>query len=143
LTLATAESCTAGLLAGEITTVAGSTAWFRGGAVVYADDLKTDLAQVDPGTLRRHGAVSAAVARELAAGIRRRCGADLGIGVTGIAGPGGGTPEKPVGLVHWALDDGHRPVDGRWLLPGNRRLIRGRTVTLILDRVRRHLQEES
>lgn len=138
-TLATAESCTAGLLAAEVTRVPGSSAWFRGGLVVYSDDLKEALAGVDPRSLRRHGAVSAEVARELARGARDRCGADYGIGITGIAGPGGGTAEKPVGLVHLALADDRGEDHRRLLQLGDRDLIRRRSVSAALDCLRRRL----
>jgi nicotinamide-nucleotide amidase len=140
-TLATAESCTAGLLAGAVTEVAGSSRWFRGGLVVYSDDLKRELAGVDARTLQRHGAVSEQVAGQLASGARERCGADLGIGITGVAGPGGGTSEKPVGLVHLALADRYEIRHGRMLFAGNREMIRRRTVAAALDLVRRHLLE--
>jgi len=98
--VATAESCTAGLLGARLTEVPGSSAWYRGGLIVYDDRLKQSLAGVAADTLQRHGAVSECVARELAAGARRRCEADIGVGITGVAGPGGGNEEKPVGLVH-------------------------------------------
>jgi nicotinamide-nucleotide amidase len=139
LTLATAESCTAGLLAGELTEVPGSSAWFRGGVVVYANDLKTELAGVDAAVIEAHGAVSAEVARMLAEGARERCRADLGIGVTGVAGPGGGTPDKPVGRVHVALADAGETVDRRFDLIGDRRLIRKRAVIGALEMLRRRL----
>jgi len=138
-TVATAESCTAGLLAATLTEVPGSSGWFRGGVVAYADELKVALAGVSTATLRRAGAVSESVALELARGARRRCGADLAIGVTGIAGPGGGSEDKPVGLVHLALDDGRDPLAWQLNLPGDRRLIRLRAVASALDRLRRLL----
>jgi nicotinamide-nucleotide amidase len=139
-TVATAESCTAGLLAATLTDVAGSSRWFRGGLVVYSDDLKVSLAGVAPGMLAAHGAVSEEVARSLAQGARHRCGADYGIGITGIAGPGGGTEDKPVGLVHVALAEGDRPTEG-WRLQqiGGRELVRRRTVVFAMDRLRRAL----
>lgn len=140
-TLAVAESCSAGLLAAAITAVPGSSAWFRGGLVVYADDLKTTLAGVAPQTLLEHGAVSAEVALGLARGARARCGADRGIGITGIAGPGGGSAGKPVGLVYVAQDDAHGSHATRFELPGDRELVRARAVTLALDLVRRRMRE--
>jgi nicotinamide-nucleotide amidase len=103
LTLATAESCTGGLIAQRITSVAGASQSFLGGVIVYNDAVKTGFAGVPQTLLTQHGAVSEEVAKALAEGIRARTGAGLGLGVTGIAGPGGGTPEKPVGLVHLAL----------------------------------------
>jgi len=139
-TLAAAESCTGGLLAGAITAVPGASAWFRGGLVVYDDRLKTALAGVDPPTLSRHGAVSAEVAAELARGARLRVGADVGMGLTGIAGPGGGSEQKPVGRVHVAIDDGE-VVHATLSLSGDRDRIRRRAVAVALDRLRRRLLE--
>jgi nicotinamide-nucleotide amidase len=139
-TLATAESCTAGLLSATVTDVPGSSAWFRGGLVVYSDDLKVSLAGVGADILERHGAVSEAVARCLAEGARRRCGAEFGIGITGVAGPGGGTEDKPVGLVHVAIAEGDLRTE-HWKIRqiGGRELIRRRTVVFALDRLRRAL----
>jgi nicotinamide-nucleotide amidase len=142
-TVATAESCTAGMLAAAITEVPGSSSWYRGGVVVYSEDLKTKLAGVKAESIAEHGAVSERVACELAAGVRSRCGADFGIGITGVAGPGGGTTEKPVGLVHIALDDGLDVGHWRILQFGDRHLVRRRTVTAALDRLRRRLLPES
>ena len=102
-TLAVAESCTGGLLSSRITDVPGSSAYFLGGGVCYTAQLKTAIAGVDPALIREHGEVSEPVAVALARGIRERFGATYGIGVTGIAGPSGGTPEKPVGTVHIAV----------------------------------------
>lgn len=102
-TLATAESCTGGLLAHRITNVSGSSAYFLGGVVSYANASKKALLGVPRDILEKHGAVSSACAREMAQGIRRVLRADYGIAITGIAGPGGGTPEKPVGTVYIAL----------------------------------------
>lgn len=104
--LATAESCTGGLLAKRITDVPGSSAVFDMGCVTYANEAKEALLSVDHGTLERYGAVSEETAREMAEGIVRRSGSDIGVGITGIAGPDGGTPEKPVGLIYIALSDG-------------------------------------
>jgi nicotinamide-nucleotide amidase len=138
-TVAVAESCTGGLLGAALTDVPGSSAWFRGGLVCYANDLKTSLAGVPEKLLRAHGAVSGEVARALAAGARTACSADFGLGVTGVAGPDGGTADKPVGTVHIALDDGGpgRMVKLDW--PGDRELIRRRAVTVALDLLRRRL----
>ncbi len=105
LTLATAESCTGGLIAQRLTNIPGSSRSFLGGAVVYADALKTAFADVPKEMIQQHGAVSEPVAGALAEGIRKRTGADIGIGVTGIAGPGGATLNKPVGRVYLALCD--------------------------------------
>jgi PncC family amidohydrolase len=105
LTVATAESCTGGLVAHAITEIAGSSSYFRGGFVTYADDVKRDQLGVAQELLAAHGAVSAQVARAMAAGARARLGADLAVAVTGIAGPGGGSAEKPVGLTYVGVAD--------------------------------------
>ncbi len=138
-TVATAESCTGGLLGAALTDVPGSSAWFRGGLVCYADDLKTSLAGVSGDLLRAHGAVSEQVARALADGARNACSSDFGLGITGVAGPDGGSLEKPVGTVHIALADADagRAVKLDW--PGDRELIRRRAVTVALDLLRRRL----
>jgi len=137
--VATAESCTAGLLAAAITDVPGSSAWFRGGLVVYSDDLKVGLAGIPAESVASHGAVSEAVARELAKAARARCEADYGIGITGIAGPGGGTACKPAGLVHLALADPRTVWHWRTQQFGDRDLVRRRSVATALDRLRRAL----
>ncbi len=98
--LATAESCTGGLIAHRLTNVPGSSDYFAGGVVTYANDAKMALLGVRAETLAAHGAVSEAVAREMVEGVRRRLTADYGVACTGVAGPGGGSPEKPVGLVY-------------------------------------------
>lgn len=103
LSLVTAESCTGGLVAHRITDVPGSSAYFLGGFVTYANEAKEELLGVRHETILSHGAVSEETALEMARGARQRMGADLGISTTGIAGPTGGTPEKPVGLVYVAL----------------------------------------
>jgi nicotinamide-nucleotide amidase len=139
-TLALAESCTGGLLAGRLTDVAGSSDYFLGSAVTYANTAKADLVSVSAATLERFGAVSEETAREMALGARRRFGSSIGLSVTGIAGPGGGTPQKPVGTVHVALDD----ADGtrltrKLLLPGDRALIRRWSTSAVLSMLRHHL----
>jgi len=103
MTIATAESCTGGLLGHRLTNVSGSSDYYLGGVVSYSNAAKISFLGVDPGALEREGAVSEAVARQMARGVRRLLGADLGIAVTGIAGPTGATPGKPVGLVYIAL----------------------------------------
>jgi nicotinamide-nucleotide amidase len=138
-TVAAAESCTGGLLAERITRVPGSSAYFRGGVVCYSNDLKTLWADVPPELIESQGAVSSAVANALAAGIRRRTGATLGIGITGIAGPAGGSPEKPVGLVHIALADITAASERTAQLSGDRERIRWQASQMALDMIRRHL----
>ena len=138
-TLAVAESCTGGLVAERITSVAGSSRYFLGGAVVYSNALKTELAGVPAEMIERHGAVSREVAGALAEGIRYRCESTLGVGVTGVAGPGGGTAEKPVGLVYHAVasDRGTEVIQRNY--PGDRKRIRRFASTMALDMVRRKL----
>jgi len=138
-TLAVAESCTGGLLAERITSVSGSSRYFAGGAIVYSNALKTELTGVPADMIERHGAVSREVAAALAEGIRYRCEATLGIGITGVAGPTGGTAAKPVGLVFHALaGDGGTEVIERHF-PGDRKRIRRFATTLALDMVRKKL----
>jgi nicotinamide-nucleotide amidase len=138
-TLAVAESCTGGLLSERITSIAGSSRYFVGGAVVYSNNLKTELAGVPTDMIERHGAVSREVAAALAEGIRYRCESTLGVGVTGVAGPGGGSLEKPVGLVFHAVasDTGTEIVERNF--PGDRKRIRRFASTMALDMVRRKL----
>lgn len=142
-TVAVAESCTGGAIGAALTSVPGSSAWFRGGVVVYTDDVKTALAGVSAAAIVREGAVSATVASGLAEGARGRLGADYGIGVTGIAGPGGGTPEKPVGLVFVGIAAGSGTRVRELRLPGDRDLVRARTVHAALDLLRRVVIEDA
>jgi len=138
-TVAVAESCTGGLLAERITSVSGSSRYFLGGAVVYSNQLKTELAGVPADMILRHGAVSREVAAALAEGIRYRCESTLGVGITGVAGPGGGTADKPVGLVFHAVasDSGTEVVQRNF--PGDRKRIRRFASTMALDMVRKKL----
>jgi len=142
-TVAVAESCTGGLLAGRLTERPGASAYVAGGVVVYSNEAKTALAGVEPELIAAHGAVSAEVADALAAGALARFGADVGIGVTGIAGPDGGTPEKPVGRVHVSVADASGARVARRLdLPGGRADVRDRTTTVALHLLRRLLRGE-
>lgn len=138
-TLAVAESCTGGLLGERITSISGSSRYFVGGAIVYSNELKTELANVPQKFIEKHGAVSREVAAALAEGIRARCGATLGLGITGVAGPDGGTAEKPVGLVFHALasNAGTDVVERKF--PGDRQRIRWFASQQALDMVRRKL----
>jgi nicotinamide-nucleotide amidase len=138
-TLAAAESCTGGMLAERITSIPGSSRYFLGGAVVYDNALKTKLAGVPPLLIAEHGAVSSQVAIALAEGIRERCKATLGAGITGIAGPDGGTEQKPVGLVFVAVADGAKTEVVERKFPGDRDRIRHWATQLALDMVRRKL----
>jgi nicotinamide-nucleotide amidase len=135
-TVATAESCTGGLLAARLTARPGSSAWVLGGVTAYANAAKTDLLGVPPGLLADRGAVSPEVAAALAEGARDRFGADVGVGITGIAGPGGGTDGKPVGTVHLCAvgPDGRR--ERSIVLPGSRAAVRDRSVTVAMQLLR-------
>jgi nicotinamide-nucleotide amidase len=139
LTLAVAESCTGGLLAQRITSLSGSSRYFLGGAIVYANELKTQFANVPKALIQKHGAVSREVAQAMAEGIRQRCLSSYGIGITGVAGPTGGTEEKPVGLVYVALagDEGTQVVERNF--PGDRKRIRWFATQQALEMIRRAL----
>jgi nicotinamide-nucleotide amidase len=138
-TLAVAESCTGGMIAQRITSVAGASRSFLGGAVVYADKLKTDFAGVPADLIATHGAVSEEVAKAMAEGIRLSTGATLGLGVTGIAGPMGGTDKKPVGLVHIAVTDEQGTGTLERVFRGDRERVREWASQQALDLVRRRL----
>jgi competence/damage-inducible protein CinA-like protein len=142
-TVAVAESCTGGLMSARLTERGGSSAYFLGGAVVYSNEAKVSMADVDPGLIERFGAVSTEVAEALGSGACARFGADLGIGITGIAGPGGGTEEKPVGTVCFSVcaRDGAR-LTRRLRLPGSRSDIRERSTTVVMHLLRRVLLGE-
>ena len=120
ITVATAESCTGGLVAHGITSVPGSSGYFLGSVVSYADRIKVEVLGVPPDVLATHGAVSAQVALSMAAGVRERLATDLGVGVTGVAGPDGGSAEKPVGLVYIAVSDRLGSDVRRFHWPGDR-----------------------
>jgi nicotinamide-nucleotide amidase len=139
-TLATAESCTGGLLAGRITETPGSSEYFLEGVVSYSNEAKVDLLNVPKELIETHGAVSEQVAGAMAAGIRKRAGSTFGIGVTGIAGPGGGDDEKPVGLVYIALADDSQTTTRKFIFPGDRQFIRTLSVNAALDMVRRRIK---
>lgn len=138
-TVATAESCTAGRIAADLTTVPGASAWFVGGAVVYSNAEKVRQCGVNPELIDEQGAVSEPVARALAEGIRTRTGATWGIGATGVAGPGGGTPDKPVGTVHLAVAGPSGTTHRRLQLPFDRARNLQMTAALALDMLRREL----
>jgi nicotinamide-nucleotide amidase len=137
-TIATAESCTGGLLAERLTRIAGSSAYFLGGVVSYSNTLKSAWVDVPAEIIESRGAVSAEVAVALADGIRRRTGATLGVGITGVAGPTGGTVEKPVGTVHVAIADASGSKERGALFPGERDRIRWQASQAALDLVRRY-----
>jgi len=135
--LAVGESCTGGLIAGRITAVPGASDVFVGGVVAYANGVKTDLLDVPAATLETHGAVSEEAVRAMVEGVQRRFAADAGVAVTGIAGPGGGTPEKPVGTVWLAARLGSTTRAVKRVFPGDRGEIRGRAAQAALDLLRR------
>jgi nicotinamide-nucleotide amidase len=136
LTIGTAESCTAGLLAGRLADRPGSSAYLLGGLVTYSNQAKHDLLGVASELIERVGAVSAEVAEAMADGARTRLGCDIGVGITGVAGPDGGTPDKPVGLVHLCAAGPHGRVSRRVQIPGARADVRARAVTIALHLVR-------
>lgn len=138
-TLATAESCTGGLLASKVTDVAGSSEYFIEGVVSYANEAKVDLLGVSSELIEANGAVSEEVAREMALGVRHRAGTDIGIGITGIAGPGGGSEAKPVGLVYVAMATVEGCEVRRFQFPGDRIMIRHLSAQAALDMIRRML----
>jgi nicotinamide-nucleotide amidase len=139
-TIATAESCTGGLLAARLTDPPGASDYVKGGIVAYANDAKVAQAGVPPELIERHGAVSAEVARALAEGARAKLDADVGVGVTGLAGPGGGTEEKAVGLVWLSVATADaEPLTRSVNLPGSRADIRDRTTTVAMHQIRRAL----
>ena len=141
-TLATAESCTGGGLGERITRVPGSSAYFLGGVVAYSNSVKEEHLRVSPEILRRYGAVSEPVALQMAAGVRRALRADLGLAVTGIAGPSGGTAEKPVGTVFIALATPTGSHARRCHFSGERQEVRERSVMAALELLLDYLQEE-
>jgi nicotinamide-nucleotide amidase len=135
-----AESCTGGLIASMLTDVPGSSQYFLLSLVTYSDASKIALLGVGPDVLAEHGAVSEAVARAMAAGARRAGGADIGVAVTGIAGPSGGTPRKPIGLVFFCLDDGAASTVDRRVFSGDRLSIKKQAAEHALSLLCAHLE---
>lgn len=140
-TIAIAESCTGGLLAARLTDRPGSSAYVLGGVTSYSNEVKQDVVGVPAALIARVGAVSAEVAESMATGIRKALNADVGVGITGIAGPDGGSPEKPVGLVHLCVADADRTMPLRIVLPGNRADVRKRAVVVAMHLLRRLLTD--
>jgi len=138
-TLAVAESCTGGLIAQRLTNVPGSSKYFIEGLVTYSNESKTRLLGVDKKLIHEFGAVSQQVARDMARGVRHRAKTDFGLAVTGVAGPGGGTKDKPVGLVYIALADDAHTEHRKLTIPGDRELVRWRASQAALDMLRRRL----
>jgi nicotinamide-nucleotide amidase len=139
-TLTAAESCTGGLLGARVTDVPGASDVFVGGVVSYSNDVKSRIVGVGDDVLIAHGAVSKEVARSMAEGVRERLEADWGIGITGIAGPGGGTEEKPVGLVYWAVASAAGTTVRHGVFPGTRDVVRLWSVHSALDTLRREMR---
>jgi len=140
LTLAVAESCTGGLIGDRLTDVPGSSQYFVGGAIVYSNAAKAAVLGVKRHTLEKSGAVSEQAVREMAAGVCRRFGAELGVAVSGIAGPGGGSKAKPVGLVYICVMAGKRVVVERHLFRGGRRAVKEQSAGAALQLCRRVLE---
>jgi len=138
-TVAVAESCTGGLLGQRLSSVSGSSRYFLGGAIVYSNDLNTSLSDVPPLMIKEHGAVSREVAIALAEGIRKKCKSTFRVAVTGVAGPTGGTPEKPVGLVYHAIADGKKTEVVKKTFPSDRDRVRWWASQQALDMIRRKL----
>lgn len=135
-----AESCTGGLLGGAITAVPGASRAFLGGVIAYADRVKEELLGVEPRILAAHGAVSGPVALAMAEGVRRALEVDWGVAVTGVAGPGGGGPDKPVGTVWIATaGPGSRGASRRFSFPGDRAAVRDASVVAALEMLRERL----
>jgi nicotinamide-nucleotide amidase len=143
LRVALAESCTGGLVGHLLTNEAGSSDYFRGGCIVYSNEAKVDLLGVNPDTLHAYGAVSESTAREMASGVRERLRADIGMAVTGIAGPGGGSVEKPVGTVYLGLCSGKGSFSELYRFRGSRYQIKTDAAMMALDWIRRYLDDDS
>lgn len=139
-TIAIAESCTGGLLGGRLTSIPGSSSYFKGGIISYSNETKVELLDVSPYSLAADGAVSASVAEQMAKGVRKRMEADYGLGITGIAGPAGGTEEKPVGLVYISLADDSEVQTSRYLFGRGRNRVRRSATQMALDMLRREIQ---
>ena len=142
-TVSVAESCTGGMIGMRLTEVSGSSAYFIEGSVVYSNESKLRTLNVSELTLRDHGAVSSETAEAMAKGMRERSGSDFAISVTGIAGPDGGTEEKPVGTVFIGYSDPRRTRSMKFVFPGDRELIRWRSSQAALDYLRRQILKET
>lgn len=139
LTISVAESCTGGLIGHMLTNVPGSSDYFHQGVIAYSNEAKTELLHVPPSLIKKHGAVSAQTAEAMAVGIRELSGSDIGISVTGIAGPGGGTPEKPVGLVYIGYSSVDKTISEKHLFWKDRLLNKTRSAVAALDLLRKQL----
>jgi len=142
LTISVAESCTGGLIGHLLTNVPGSSDYFLGGMIAYSNESKTGLLGVSSETLETHGAVSDPTVQEMAKGVRERLDSDIGLSVSGIAGPEGGTIEKPVGTVHIGLAANDKVLSGKYRFQGTREEIKLNTAMMALDWARRYLHED-
>ena len=143
LTVSVAESCTGGLIGNLLTNVAGSSEYFQGGVVVYSNQSKVDLLNVSPKTIEKYGAVSDQTVREMARGVKKRINTDMALAVTGIAGPDGGSEDKPVGTVHIGLATGNEIYSRKYRFWGTREQVKLNTSMMALDWVRRDLNGDS
>jgi len=143
LTVCVAESCTGGLIGNLLTNVAGSSEYFQGGVVVYSNQSKVDLLNVSPKTIEKYGAVSDQTVREMARGVKKRINTDMALAVTGIAGPDGGSEDKPVGTVHIGLATGNEIYSRKYRFWGTREQVKLNTSMMALDWVRRDLNGDS
>ena len=141
LTLSVAESCTGGGLGHRITNIPGSSAVFLGGVIAYSNELKMKLLGVDENTLAKRGAVSKETAREMARGVRELTGSAIGIAITGIAGPGGAAPRKPVGLVFMHLNTADTDMVVYQVFPGDRQMVKTRTINYSLNLIKEYLKK--
>jgi len=142
ITISVAESCTGGLIGNLLTNVSGSSGYFSGGMIVYSNQSKADLLNVSQDTIKIYGAVSDQTVREMAEGVKDKINTDIGLAVTGIAGPDGGTKEKPVGTVYIGLASGNDTFSGRYRFWGTRAQIKQNTSIMALDWVRRYLNDD-
>lgn len=143
LTIATAESCTGGLIGHIITSTPGSSTYFMGGIISYSNQAKCDLLGVSPDTLKQYGAVSDQTAKEMARGVKERFKTDIGLSVTGIAGPDGGSKEKPVGTVFMGFSFDDEIFSLRYLFKGSREEVKQQTAETVLGDIRRYLNGDS
>ncbi len=143
LTISTAESCTGGLIGHIITSAPGSSEYFMGGIISYSNQAKCDLLGVSPDTLEKFGAVSDQTAKEMAAGVKERFKSDIGLSVTGVAGPDGGSIEKPVGTVFIGFSFDNEPFSIKYLFRGNRSEIKQQTAETALENIRRYLNGDT
>ncbi len=141
-TIAVAESCTAGMLGMRLTRMPGSSDYFLGGILCYTNAAKSELCGVPAGLIQKYGAVSAEVAEAMASGVREALHASIGLSITGIAGPGGGSPEKPVGLVYVGMADGAHTENRHRIIPGDRESVRERSAYLALSWLRRRMMRD-